>query len=149
MSFYHRHKTPAMRTTTRDKESGVLVGQAIEVSLDFVCSILNDKGAIVPAEALGRLDDKLLALFDDKLLIDNNDPHADSLMKLKRIQAASPVLFDHGTSGLQLAFYVGRFVEEWLDREKWNPSDPSDVSKTKIALATVKLGRDEFYYDIE
>lgn len=148
MTFYHRYRSPIMHAVTRKTEGGVLVGRAVEVEVDFACETLDARGMIVPEEALGRLDDDMRALFDGKLLIDNSDPHADDLVKLKRLGAADPVLFEHGTSGPQLSFYIGRWFEAWLAGEKWNPADRDDVRHTTIALASVKLGRDGFFYDL-
>ena len=148
MSFYHRYKSAPMSAVVRATEGGVLVGREIVVQIDFTSETLDERGLLVPDEALGRLDDAMRDLFDGKLLIDNNDPHADDLVKLKRIKAAQPVLFDHGTSAPQLAFYVGRWAEEWLGREHWAPNDQTDVRYTKVALATVQIGSDEFFYDL-
>jgi hypothetical protein len=147
MAFYHRYRSPRMSAVLRSPETGNLVGREIEVEIDLVSDVIDARGLLVPEEALGRLDGAMRDLFDGKLLIDNQDPHADDLMKLKRIRAADPVLFDNGTSGPQLSFYVGRHVEDWLSREKWNaPQD--DPQNVKIALATVRLGRSEFFYDL-
>lgn len=148
MTFYFRYRSPSMHAVLRETERGVLVGRSVEVEVDFACETLDPRGMIVPGEALARLDNAMRALFDGKLLIDNADPHADDLVKLKRIGAADPVLFEHGTSGPQLSFYVGRWFEDWLAREKWNPGDRDDVRHTTIALASVKLGRDVFFYDL-
>ena len=147
MSFFHRYRSPTMRGVVREHgTSGVLVGREIEIEIDFMSELLDERGLIVPEDALGRLDDAMRDLFDGKLMIDNNDPHADDMVKLKRIGLADPVLFDNGTTGPQLSFYVGRWVEDWLDRQSWNDGDAID--KTKIALATVRLGRSTFFYEL-
>lgn len=148
MSFFHRYRSPRMSAVVRNAPGGVLVGRTIEVEIDFTAEVLDDRGLIVPKDALGRLDDAMRDLFEGKLLIDNSDPYADDLVKLKRIKAADPVLFDYGTTGPQLSFYIGRWVDDWLAREHWNPSDDDDVRKTKIALATVRLGQSDFFYDL-
>ena len=72
-------------------------------------------------------------------------PHADELMKLKRIKAADPVLFDHGTSGPQLAFYVGRWVEGYIKAARFNPPE-DDPAHVKVILCTVRVGKSEFFY---
>jgi hypothetical protein len=148
MSFYQRYRSQVLPVVIRQTEGGVLVGRGLEIEVDFMCETLSPHGVIVPEDALARLDHAMRELFNDKLLIDNSDPYADDLVKLKRIGAADPVLFEHGTSGPQLSFYVGRWLEDWLKGEKWNPADPDDVRHTTIALASVKLGRDEFFYDL-
>ena len=148
MSFFHRYRSAPMQSVVRVTEGGVLVGREVVVQIDFTSETLDDRGLIVPEEAIGRLEDGVRDLFDGKLLIDNSDPYADDLVKLKRIRAADPVLFEHGTSGPQLAFYVGRWAEEWLLNERWAPKAPEDVRYTQIALATVQLGRNEFFYDL-
>jgi len=146
--LYHRYRSPRMSAVMRrDGPRSVLVGREVEIEIDFEAEVMDERGLIVPEEALGRLDDMMRDLFDGKILIDNEDPHADDLVKLKRIGAADPVLFDHGTSGPQLSFYIGRHVEGWLAREKWN-APQEDPRHAKIALATVRLGRSEFFYDL-
>lgn len=147
MAFYQRYKSAPMPAVVRLTAGGVLVGRMVEVDIDLMSELLNKEGTLLTRKALGEIDSKIRALFDNKLLIDNEDPHADELMKLKRIGAADPVLFDHGTSGPQLSFYVGRMVEEWVKRQSWN-TDEGDPACIKVTLCTVRLGDDEFFYDL-
>jgi hypothetical protein len=146
--FYQRYKSAPMPAVVRvHGTSGVLAARMVEVDIDLACEVLTAEGTILHGKALSDLDNKMRALFEGKLLIDNNDPHADDIMKLKRIGAADPVLFDHGTSGAQLSFYVGRMVEDWLKAERWNP-EAGEIGHVTVALAVVRLGRDEFFYDL-
>ena len=148
MSFYQRYKSPPMPAVIRaEGTSGILVGRMIEVDIDLVSELLNTEGMLLHRKALADIDLKVRELFDGKLMIDNSDPHADDIMKLKRIGAADPVLFDHGTSGPQLSFYVGRMADQWLQAQSWNP-DADDPAHVKVTLCTVRLGRDEFFYDL-
>lgn len=147
MSFFSRFRSRDYSVVTRKTPGGVLVARRLRAEIDFTAEVLDETGLLVPEDALGRLEDLTADLFHDKLLIDQNDPHADDIMKLKRIKAADPVLFDNGTSGPQLSFFYGRHVEEWLARERWNAA-PDDVSHVKIVLATIKLGEFEYFYDL-
>lgn len=148
MAFFHRYRSPRMPVVLRQHgETGILVAREIEVEIDFACEAVDARGMIVPEEALGRLDDEMRGLFEGKLLIDNDDPHADDLMKLKRIGAAEPVLFERGTTGPALSFYVGEWALRWLAAEPWMPGGDNPL-KPEIALATVRLGRSEFFYDL-
>jgi hypothetical protein len=149
MSFFHRYRSPKMPVVVRRHgQSGVLVGRMIEVEIDFRCDTLGENGLLVPEQSLADLDAMLHDLFADKLLVDNQDPHADDMVKLKRTGLADPTLFENGTAGPQLAFFTGRKVEDWLGRLPWNPKDPDDARRVEVALATVRLGQDEFFYDL-
>ena len=146
--FYQRYKSAPMPAIVRTHgTSGVLVARMVEVDIDLSCDVLTAEGTLLSRKALLDIDSKIRALFDEKVLIDNNDPHADDLMKLKRIGAADPVLFDHGTSGAQLSFYVGRMAEDWIKAQHWNP-EAGEIGHVSVALAVVRLGRDEFFYDL-
>ena len=143
--FFHRYNSGPMHSISRGP-SGPLTAAPIEVSIEFSAAALDDQGRVLPST--DAIDSGVRSLFEGKLLIDNSDPYADDLIKLKRIRAAEPVLFDHGTSGPQLAFYVARWAEDWLSRERWNPS-PDDVRHVQVVLAQVQIGRDLFSYDLE
>jgi len=124
----------------------VLVGRTLQVELDFYSEVLDENGLCLPEAAFGELEDMVRAIFADRLLISQQDPYADHLIKLKRIAVADPALFEFGTSGNALSYHMGKKAEEWLSRAKWNPA-PDDVGRVKIALSTVRLGDREFFYD--
>ena len=144
--FYQRYKSAPMSAIVR-KSGGLLLGRTIEVEVDFGCELLDERGLLLPDHELAVIDERMCSMFDGKLMIDNQDPHADELMKLKRIKAADPVLFDHGTSGPQLAFYVGRWVEDYIKSARFNPPE-DDPAHVKVILCTVRVGKSEFFYDL-
>lgn len=137
MSFYYRYRSDELRGILRD-EDGPLRGVSIRVEIDFVSEELDRAGQLVPEKAIAALDARMHDLFDGALMISQQDPHADDLVKLKRLKLARPVLFDHGTSGAQLAFYLCRSVDEWVRAERWNAPEGSDAA-VSVALATIEI----------
>lgn len=144
MSFYHRYRSPDMSVFMRRAPGGFLKGYTIQIELDLMRQTLTEEQAVIPKDARDRLGELVKNYFDGKLLIDQDDPYADDLMKLKRIKAADPVLFENGTTGPVLAFFIAHRVEDWLAAEKWNDGE----FKTQIGLAAVKIGDNEYSYSI-
>jgi hypothetical protein len=132
------------------RPDGGLVGLPVEIELDFVIKVptAGYGATVIPDKGLADLDEMIRDLFHERLLIDNNDPYADDLMKLKRAGLAHPTLFDAGTNGPALSFFVGRKVETWLAGQPWNPKDDESPHRIQICLSTVQVGGAVFLYDL-
>lgn len=148
MPFYQRYNSGPMDCVFRHPD-GDLTGEPVEIELDFVTQAPPaHNAAILPDKGLEDLDKVIRDLFHGRLLIDNNDPYADDLMKLKRANLATPTLFSMGTGGPALSFYVGREVETWLARQPWNPKEEENPGRVQICLSTVRIGKAVFLYDL-
>lgn len=142
--FYVKYQSEKLRAVRREgKQAGPLVGIDIQIEAEF-CSRTTD--LLIPSEAHAELDALMRELFDGTLMIDNEDPLADDLVKLKRIQCAKPVLFEYGTTGLHLAFYVAHRVLNWLDDARWNTRDIDDPKRVKFNAVTLRINGQEFTY---
>ena len=90
--YYQRISTPEWHVTMRAADvKGPLVPYPIQVHVHLSAAGLDENMYMIsPQEShklIGLLEDK----FASRVLISQQDPYADDLMKLKRIKAADPL----------------------------------------------------------
>jgi hypothetical protein len=150
--FYEQYHSPEFNVVIRRGPLEPLVGRVLSVSVDFYAEAPPDlslpisPGGLLPRGEVEALDAMLSDLFEEKLLIDNEDPYADTLVKLKRQGLCDPVLFAGGVAGVQIAQYVGQSIARSIAFVEWNRKDAHDPERVNVAQVEVRLGRHRFVW---
>ena len=93
-----------------------LHGYALQVKMVFTAEKLDDRGWVVDFGGLGAIKALLVDLFDHKLLVAEDDPFKDNLVRLGQMGLAQVVvLSDIGCEAF--AWHIYEIVDEWLHEQ--------------------------------
>lgn len=110
-----------------------LHGYALAFELEFMSEELDNCNWVIDFGGLDDLKAMLAQHFDHTLAVDQNDPYADHLCKLKTFGLADPVLFDDGVGCECFARFVYRWVATWLSSVAWNKDDRVQLTRVRVS----------------